>query len=69
MLRFHMIAGEERECGRVDFSAPDVSHAMSLAYQLAGGQTFELWSEDRKICTIHAVARTASIGTCQTRFK
>lgn len=62
MLRFHMIAGEKRECGRVDFTAPDVRHALSLAYQLSEGRTFELWTEQRKICTIHSATRLASIG-------
>lgn len=69
MLRFHMIAGEDGECGRVDFSAPDVSHAVALAYQLSGGCTFELWSEQRKICTIHAATRIASIGKDAGQFK
>lgn len=62
MARFHMIAGDERECGSVEFSAPDVSQAFIFAYRLAGGCTFELWQEKRKICTIHAGANVVSIG-------
>jgi hypothetical protein len=63
MLRFHMVAGEEQEFGRVDFSAPDVSRALALAYQLADGRTFELWQEQRKVCTIHSASHLARIGS------
>lgn len=62
MVRFHMIAGDERESGSVEFSAPDVSQALALAYRLADGCTFELWQEKRKICTIHGGANVAHIG-------
>ena len=62
MARFHMVAGSEGECGSVDFIAPDVTHALAIAYQLAGGVTFELWEENRRICTIHAGAGVARIG-------
>jgi hypothetical protein len=62
MLRFHMIAGDERESGRVEFSAPDVSQALAFAFKLADGCTFELWQDKRKICTIHAGANVVSIG-------
>ena len=62
MLRFHMIAGEEREGGSVEFSAPDVGQALAVAYQLADGRTFELWQETRRICAVHALAGIARIG-------
>src|SRR5688572_434804 len=61
MARFHLIAGHEHEGGSVDFSADDVSHALSLAYQLTAGHTFELWQEKRKICTIHSRAGLPAI--------
>lgn len=63
MARFHMVAGDERECGSVDFVAPDVAKALAIAYQLAGGATFELWEEGRRICTIHRGTRMARIGS------
>jgi serine protease inhibitor len=62
MLRFHMIAGEERESGSVEFSASGISQALAIAYKLADGCTFELWQDKRKICTIHAGANVVSIG-------
>lgn len=62
MARFRMIAGNERECGSVDFVAPDVAGALAIAYQLANGVTFELWEEGRRICTIHSDAGMARIG-------
>jgi hypothetical protein len=57
-----MIAGDERQSGSVEFSAPDVSQALAFAYKLADGCTFELWQEKRKICTIHGGANLARIG-------
>lgn len=62
MARFHLVAGHKHEGGSVDFSADDVSHALSLAYQLTAGHTFELWQEKRKICTIHSRAGLPAIG-------
>ena len=62
MLRFHLIAGEEQECGSVEFSAPDITQALAIAYQLADGRAFELWQEKRQICAIHARAGIVRIG-------
>jgi hypothetical protein len=62
MQRYHMVVGEQRECGTLEFSAPDVRQALAAAYHLAGGFTFELWQARRKVCTIHSTSRCASIG-------